>query len=79
MDGGLLPGISIPLMADVEYLLLSNQIRKIMPTYKAQMKLLIADLRFAQMQYRMAISSVKSARKMVHRIADKMKKLQREK
>lgn len=50
-----------------------------MTTYRARMKLLIEDLRFAQMHVRLDIASLKRSKDAVKRTAEKMKKLQKEK
>ena len=49
-----------------------------MATYRAQMKLLIERLRFAQMHVRLDIASLKRSMEEATRVAKKMRRLQKE-
>jgi len=50
-----------------------------MATYRAQMKLLISKLRYAQMHVRLDIYGLKNSKDAVKRIAKQMRELQKEK
>ena len=50
-----------------------------MATYRARMKLLVSELRFAQMHVRLDIYGLKNSKDAVKRIAKQMRNLQKEK